>query len=495
MPSETKAGLAIVVILIFAFGFIAWNKYGKGLKNQTVASTEKDEMGQPEPKPDTPAPSPEDVPSAFEPEGQQRVAAREEDFLTGQGEPAPGPPSADDWEATPVADTKPGDTETIAQAGDFAGFEAAPETAQPVQTQTAQREPLNELDDPWGDAATATSAKSTPTAPDAQTEVDPWADAAAAQTKTADTSQPEPDPFETGIADPIESAAPAGRVAMQPTPPDPADDIFAQEPVAPPTRTTQAFDPGAFEADADVLAEPKVQPTEPAVLAQPQTAPVAQVGQTQPAPSRESFALEDAEIDFNDVPRRPDSFDPEPAQAQRYDRNGTLGNSDRVVSNGVTRPEPRTNVYTVQSTDTYWSISKKVYSTSRYYRALARYNANVIPDPRRMRPGTELSIPDRTVLEKKYPELFPVRQPVPAMTASYSSRQPPGLYFDRDNRPLYHVGSRDTLSSIAQRHLGRASRWSQIYELNRRTLANAEAIRPGMWLTMPMDASQVSYGR
>lgn len=34
-----------------------------------------------------------------------------------------------------------------------------------------------------------------------------------------------------------------------------------------------------------------------------------------------------------------------------------------------------------------------VYGTSRYYRALAKYNERIIPDPRRMRHGTRLDIP------------------------------------------------------------------------------------------------------
>lgn len=44
----------------------------------------------------------------------------------------------------------------------------------------------------------------------------------------------------------------------------------------------------------------------------------------------------------------------------------------------------------------------------------------------------------------------------------------------------------DTLSALAQRHLGRASRWSEIYALNEAAIgSNPDKIKPGMILMLP----------
>lgn len=52
----------------------------------------------------------------------------------------------------------------------------------------------------------------------------------------------------------------------------------------------------------------------------------------------------------------------------------------------------------------------------------------------------------------------------------------------------YTVQSGDTLSAIAQRHYGKASRWREIFEANRDQLDNPDLIRPGQVLRLPADA-------
>ncbi len=149
-------------------------------------------------------------------------------------------------------------------------------------------------------------------------------------------------------------------------------------------------------------------------------------------------------------------------------------------------------VYTIQNADTYWSISKRVYGTSKYYKALARYNERQVPDPRKMRPGTKLMIPQPAELERRYRDLFPSSQRSSESIARIDTTLAAGLYYDANDRPLYRVGNRDSLTAIAQRHLGRASRWEEIYRLNGRVLTSPTSIRPGMLLAMPSDASAVS---
>ena len=47
------------------------------------------------------------------------------------------------------------------------------------------------------------------------------------------------------------------------------------------------------------------------------------------------------------------------------------------------------------------------------------------------------------------------------------------------------VVSGDNLSHIASRYLDDASRWREIYNLNRNTIDDPDVIRPGMVLRMP----------
>lgn len=49
----------------------------------------------------------------------------------------------------------------------------------------------------------------------------------------------------------------------------------------------------------------------------------------------------------------------------------------------------------------------------------------------------------------------------------------------------YEVQKGDTLSRIAQRILGDASRWKEIWELNKAQIPNPDLIHPGQQLSMP----------
>jgi nucleoid-associated protein YgaU len=150
-------------------------------------------------------------------------------------------------------------------------------------------------------------------------------------------------------------------------------------------------------------------------------------------------------------------------------------------------------VYIVQPKDNYWNISKKHYGTPKYFTALARYNEAQIPDPKLMRPGMKIRVPKAHILETRYPELCPHPS---ATVASKSTRQSPGAHnrgFFRNaaGHPMFHVAQHDTLTGIAKAHLGRASRWIQIYELNRKNLENPKSLKIGTDLRLPGDARPV----
>ncbi len=137
----------------------------------------------------------------------------------------------------------------------------------------------------------------------------------------------------------------------------------------------------------------------------------------------------------------------------------------------------------VKLNDNYWTISKRTYGTARYFSSLALYNRHRISDPKKLRPGMKVLIPDPSVLEERYPEFFRGQQRKPA--------QPTGYFLRPDGSPAYRIGDRETLSEISQKHLGRASRWIQIYRLNQQILKDPNRLKLGTVIVLPDDATDV----
>lgn len=154
---------------------------------------------------------------------------------------------------------------------------------------------------------------------------------------------------------------------------------------------------------------------------------------------------------------------------------------------------------TVKRNVSLWSVSQEAYGTARYVPALAKYNQDRIPDPEKLKVGELILIPPPEVLEGRFPELFrrPGRRDGMVSPAGGSSSFPSqaadfGLFLDPSGRPVYRVGKNDTLSRVAQRCLGRASRWTEILRLNGDLLKRPESLKPGMVLRLPADAARVA---
>jgi nucleoid-associated protein YgaU len=145
-------------------------------------------------------------------------------------------------------------------------------------------------------------------------------------------------------------------------------------------------------------------------------------------------------------------------------------------------------LHDVQSGENFWSIAKQHYGSGKYFTALAAYNKARIPDPQKIRPGMKVQVPSEAVLAQQYPQLVSGTKTTPYTAAPAG---PPGFSLDPHGRPQYRVSKGDTLSDIAQRHLGRASRWRQIFGMNMDQLPSAESLTTGMVLRLPPDASQI----
>ena len=139
----------------------------------------------------------------------------------------------------------------------------------------------------------------------------------------------------------------------------------------------------------------------------------------------------------------------------------------------------RDQPYVVAPGDNLFEISRKVYGDGSYYRALFAYNSDRYPHAEDIRSGNVLDVPPAEYLKQRYPELIGGASdgsagtaPLGRTTAAAGSN--------------YTVREGDTLFDIARKQLGQASRWTELYELNRAALGeNLENLRPGVTLRLP----------
>ena len=260
---------------------------------------------------------------------------------------------------------------------------------------------------------------------------------------------------------------------------NPSDGLFPREPVAAPAPDTSRDE----------------------FVPKPRTPAAAQPKVIQPPAAKPGFFDEP----INKEPPRQFTTSPPQQSDSAYDRDPTsTARSVTTVRTPVDQVQPEfgvaqfvhggpiqqvagidesCDICEVQINDTYWTISKRAYGTAKYFSSLAVYNQNRIPDPKKLRPGMKVLIPAPEVLETKYPEFFKDSQP--------KAYQPKGYFLRTDGTPAYRVGGNETLSEISQKHLGRASRWNQIYQMNRQTLKDPNKLKLGTVLVLPDDATDV----
>ncbi len=147
-------------------------------------------------------------------------------------------------------------------------------------------------------------------------------------------------------------------------------------------------------------------------------------------------------------------------------------------------PTPRADgKYEVQPLDSFWTISGRLYGTGAYFKALAEHNRDKMDDEGRLQPGDLVLTPTVEQLEKSYPDLCPKpsrRETLRKRASNVSTRR---QY--RSGR-TYTVAEGDTLFDIARYELGKASRWVEVYELNRDVLGkDFNYITPGTKLVLP----------
>ena len=146
--------------------------------------------------------------------------------------------------------------------------------------------------------------------------------------------------------------------------------------------------------------------------------------------------------------------------------------------------------YTVEPNDSFWTISQKVYGTGGYFKAVQRHNRKPGDPADGLEIGEKILVPPAEVLEQKYPQLCPKRRAGPGGSGRMVPASSQGGA--RGGR-VYVVEQGDTLFDIARFELGKASRWAEIYDLNRHQLGNDyNYVAPGTKLILPDDAASNS---
>jgi nucleoid-associated protein YgaU len=191
-------------------------------------------------------------------------------------------------------------------------------------------------------------------------------------------------------------------------------------------------------------------------------------------------------------------------------------------------------VHTIGQNETFWTISRLFYATSRYYKALWAYNRDRVPDINQpLKVGTKIIVPPEEMLDRSYidppkasasriesaqspssvrrasrpasddgtTELFASsaapargrdasrkRGPRETVAASAKSTDP-----SKSSRPsgdplTYKVKANETLRSIARDRLGNSRRADEIYQLNRDLIDDPQNLTPGQLIQLPDDA-------
>lgn len=160
--------------------------------------------------------------------------------------------------------------------------------------------------------------------------------------------------------------------------------------------------------------------------------------------------------------------------------------------------DPQPTEYVVQKGDTGASISKKLLGRATAWNEIVALNPGL--DARKLKINQKIKVPaaksaTATIVPTPSAQL-PAGQPgmtPPGGTAVLPAPQEPVTPTPApaaDN--VYVVQSGDTLSDIARRELGSASKWKLILDANSAVLHGSEVVRVGMKLTIPAAARTAS---
>lgn len=149
--------------------------------------------------------------------------------------------------------------------------------------------------------------------------------------------------------------------------------------------------------------------------------------------------------------------------------------------------------YVVQANDNYWSISTALYGTGVYYQALAKANPKKREDS--LKAGDVILAPTTSELATRYPDLCPNTAPRGVPESRPRMASTPSVPSGQGGGRAYVVQPGDNIYEVARQELGKASRWREIYDLNKDVVGTQSLeLTPGTRLLLP-DASSATLSQ
>ncbi len=137
--------------------------------------------------------------------------------------------------------------------------------------------------------------------------------------------------------------------------------------------------------------------------------------------------------------------------------------------------------YVVQPGDTLTRIARKFYQDEKKWTLILEANRGSIQTPDTLYVGLKLKIPP--VAEKAAPAETAAAKPKPAGKEEAPAADKPAAKEGAAKK--YTVQRGDTLSSIAEDHLGDARLWKKIFEANKDTLKEPSDLKTGQVILIP----------
>jgi len=504
-------GLILVLVLVGVFSFIAYRKYNEARLHPQADATVVDSNGSPpvsaisEPAP-VAANTTSEAPRAsqqFEEPANPNAAFHP----TSGGSPAAQPTAQTPiGQATKPAQTASGDSEAnpfsdvaspASPANGSIGKVAQPDANRPSSVASkplASDDPRTDQSEPFFNEGGGRQASSPAGQPGSRTDLSQHHKLAAVPTQQTAPAQGALSQSEPGTNDLLNESPKTADVARNDHPSTTADSVPAKPNAhagglldqEEPETTTAKNDPApiASPSAGTASAPPRTLPQ----TAQAAGTTAVHVSQARPAADTEDlFAVKRGDVAANGGPS------PIPQRQTPALLNGKVGPPVGNTGMEATLNEAG-DFYVVQPQDTFWTISRKKYGTARYFMALAQLNKAHVPDPTRMRPGVKVSTPPTEILETQFAQYLPKGSAIEVASGERQATKPTptGFFVSADGKPMYRTGEKDTLSDIAARHLGRASRWIQVFEMNRDKLTSPNQLKVGTELALPADASNVA---
>ncbi|MGI9519572.1 MAG: LysM peptidoglycan-binding domain-containing protein [Pirellulaceae bacterium] len=145
----------------------------------------------------------------------------------------------------------------------------------------------------------------------------------------------------------------------------------------------------------------------------------------------------------------------------------------------IRRADTRPAEVVVEAGESFWTVAQRVYGDGRYFHALYQANNERVASFNELTEGAMLITPSIDKLIEQWPELCPESAEVSA----------PPTYEGSEVADVYTTRGDETLFDIAREELDQASRYLDIFELNRDLLPNdaaPDAVLPaGLRLRLP----------